>query len=236
MTVRHRQDHAVPGDALWPRLPPVVGRCRSLSSFHLPRKEKAPMTMPLPPTRPRTGRSRPRCSRSGAPTPTGGRSTTPSRRSGPGTCGWCGGSASPRSTPPTRGSGSATSKPGRLEEFRGVLGDVGLTVPAISTSRRSVMDPLHGKENLAYSHRLLDAAAELGVPMVSFGFFQDVHPGPAAGSVVLAGRGMARRRVGGGPQPRGSLIRELAEHAAGNGSRSPWRCTRTPTSAPATAR
>src|SRR5690242_16397289 len=48
----------------------------------------------------------------------------------------------------------------RLGEFRDVLADVGLTVPAVSTSRRSVMDPQHGDEYLAYSHRLLDASAE----------------------------------------------------------------------------
>jgi sugar phosphate isomerase/epimerase len=64
----------------------------------------------------------------------------------------------------------------RLEEFKSVLADVGLTIPAISTSRRSVMDPEHGAEYLAYSHRLLDNAAELGVPMVSFGFFQAFTP------------------------------------------------------------
>src|SRR3954467_6668484 len=51
---------------------------------------------------------------------------------------------------------------GRLEGSGGVRAAGGLTVPAISTSRRSVMDPAHGEENLAYSHRLLDAAAELG--------------------------------------------------------------------------
>ena len=59
-----------------------------------------------------------------------------------------------------------------LRDFKSVLSDVGLTIPAISTSRRSVMDPEHGEEYLAYSHRLLDKAAELGVPVVSFGFFQ----------------------------------------------------------------
>ena len=62
--------------------------------------------------------------------------------------------------------------PERLTEFQSVLKDAGLTIPAISTSRRSVMDPEHGKEYLAYSHRLLDVAATLGVPLVSFGFFQ----------------------------------------------------------------
>ena len=32
--------------------------------------------------------------------------------------------------------------PERLAEFKSVLSDVGLTIPAISTSRRSVMDPV----------------------------------------------------------------------------------------------
>ena len=36
--------------------------------------------------------------------------------------------------------------PERLADFKSVLSDVGLTIPAISTSRRSVMDPEHGKE------------------------------------------------------------------------------------------
>ena len=88
--------------------------------------------------------------------------------------------------------------PERLADFKSVLSDVGLTIPAISTSRRSVMDPEHGEEYLAYSHRLLDVAAELGVPMVSFGFFQAVDGEQQQRLVVLAGRGLARRRVAGG--------------------------------------
>ena len=64
------------------------------------------------------------------------------------------------------------------------------------------MDPEHGKEYLAYSHRLLDAAAELGVPMVSFGFFQAFTPAQKKVALVLAGRGLARRRVGGGARSR----------------------------------
>ena len=88
--------------------------------------------------------------------------------------------------------------PERLADFKSVLSDVGLTIPAISTSRRSVMDPEHGEEYLAYSHRLLDVAAELGVPMVSFGFFQEFTAEQQQRVVVLAGRGLARRRVAGG--------------------------------------
>jgi hypothetical protein len=36
--------------------------------------------------------------------------------------------------------------PQRLADFKSVLSEVGLTIPAISTSRRSVMDPAHGEE------------------------------------------------------------------------------------------
>ncbi len=105
----------------------------------------------------------------------------------------------------------------RLEEFRGVLEDVGLTVPAISTSRRSVMDPERGAEYLAYSHRLLDAAAELGVPVVSFGFFQDFTPAQREALWFWLVDGWKDDEA---PEARGraaALIRELAEHAAANG-------------------
>ena len=50
----------------------------------------------------------------------------------------------------------ADLSPERLADFQSVLKDAGLTIPAISTSRRSVMDPERGKEYLEYSHRLLD--------------------------------------------------------------------------------
>lgn len=108
-------------------------------------------------------------------------------------------------------------EPGRLEEFRAVLGDVGLTIPAVSTSRRSVMDPEHGKEYLAYSHRLLDRAAALDIPMVSFGFFQDFTP---AQREVLWFWLVDGWKDDEAPEARGraaALIRELAEHAAANG-------------------
>ena len=125
--------------------------------------------------------------------------------------------------------------PERLADFKGVLGDAGLTIPAISTSRRSVMDPQHGEEYLAYSHRLLDKAAELDVPLVSFGFFQDmtVEQKQALWFWLVDGwhdDGSAEARA-----RAASLIRELAEHAQSNGQQITWRCTRTPTSGPPTA-
>ena len=107
--------------------------------------------------------------------------------------------------------------PERLADFKGVLGDVGLTIPAISTSRRSVMDPEHGEEYLAYSHRLLDEAAELGVPLVSFGFFQQLTRQQQQALWFWLAEGWHDDEA---PEVRSraaSLIRELAEHAQSNG-------------------
>jgi len=111
----------------------------------------------------------------------------------------------------------ADLSPERLADFRGVLADAGLTIPAISTSRRSVMDPEHGKEYLAYSHRLLDVSAELGVPMVSFGFFQEFTPAQRKALWFWLADGWHDDET---PEVRShaaSLIRELAEHAQSNG-------------------
>ena len=62
--------------------------------------------------------------------------------------------------------------PGRRAELADVLRDLRLTVPAISTARRSVIDPRYGADNLAYCHRVLDAAPEFGAGLVSVGLFQ----------------------------------------------------------------
>lgn len=62
--------------------------------------------------------------------------------------------------------------PDRLGLFKQAMADTKLTVPAISTSRKSVVDAQRGEEYLAYGHRVIDAAVELGSEIVSFGFFQ----------------------------------------------------------------
>ena len=56
-------------------------------------------------------------------------------------------------------------------EFMAICRGLGLAVPAISTARRSVIDPDHGDANLAYCHRVIDTAAELGAGWVSIGLF-----------------------------------------------------------------
>ena len=107
--------------------------------------------------------------------------------------------------------------PERLAEFKSVLGDLGLTIPAISTSRRSVMDPKRGEEYLAYSHRLLDKAAELGVPLVSFGFFQDMTAEQKKALWFWLVDGWHDDESAEARSRAASLIRELAEHAQSNG-------------------
>ncbi|GAB2572811.1 sugar phosphate isomerase/epimerase family protein [Microlunatus antarcticus] len=107
--------------------------------------------------------------------------------------------------------------PERLTDFSAVLADAGLTIPAISTSRRSVMDPEHGAEYLDYSHRLLDAAAQLEIPLVSFGFFQPFTPAQAKALWFWLEEGWQDDESAEARALAASRIRELAEHAAGNG-------------------
>ena len=107
--------------------------------------------------------------------------------------------------------------PERLADFATVLREAGLTIPAISTSRRSVMDPEHGAEYLDYSHRLLDAAATLEVPLVSFGFFQPFTPAQAKALWFWLEEGWQDDESAEARALAASRIRELAEHAAGNG-------------------
>ncbi|HEX7537351.1 MAG TPA: sugar phosphate isomerase/epimerase family protein [Dermatophilaceae bacterium] len=105
----------------------------------------------------------------------------------------------------------------RLKELKDLLTDLGLTIPAISTSRRSVLDVKHGDEYLAYSHRLLDVAAELDVKMVSFGFFQDLTPEQQKALWFWLVDGYKDPDDAQVRAKAASLIRELAEHAKQNG-------------------
>ncbi len=64
----------------------------------------------------------------------------------------------------------------RRREFGEVLAALGLRVPGVSVVRESVVDPERGEENLAFSHRTIDAAAELGVPIVCLGLHDALLP------------------------------------------------------------
>lgn len=59
-----------------------------------------------------------------------------------------------------------------LTAFARTAERVGVGLPAISVVRSSVIDPEHGRANLAYCHRTIDAAAALGSRVVSVGLHQ----------------------------------------------------------------
>ncbi|NAZ76287.1 TIM barrel protein [Kineococcus sp. T13] len=73
----------------------------------------------------------------------------------------------------------ADLSPERLQEFARTVRAAGLSIPAFSTSRRSVMDHEKAEENLAYSHRAIDACAAIGIPLVNFGFMRGFTPAQA---------------------------------------------------------
>jgi sugar phosphate isomerase/epimerase len=66
----------------------------------------------------------------------------------------------------------ADLSPARQDSFVALARAHGLAIPAISTARRSVIDPAEGEANLAYSHRVIDAAARIGAVVVSFGLMR----------------------------------------------------------------
>lgn len=70
--------------------------------------------------------------------------------------------------------------PARRDEFAAVAREAGVAPVSLSAIRRSVIDPRDGEENLAYSHRVLDAAAAVGIRTVSFGLHRPLTPAQAA--------------------------------------------------------
>ncbi len=56
--------------------------------------------------------------------------------------------------------------------LRATFAEEGITVASVHVQRRSVIQPEHGAENLAYAHRTIDAAADWGMQVVSTGLHQ----------------------------------------------------------------
>ncbi len=64
----------------------------------------------------------------------------------------------------------------RLAELGAAAASAGLGIPAVNIVRRSIIDATRGPENLAYAHRMLDAAAALGVRTVCASLHQPLTP------------------------------------------------------------
>lgn len=59
-----------------------------------------------------------------------------------------------------------------LDQLGAAAREAELSIAAVALIRRSVIDPIQGRENLDYSHRSIDAAAALGAPVVSVGLHE----------------------------------------------------------------
>lgn len=67
-------------------------------------------------------------------------------------------------------------EPSRLVELTDILRQTGLHPEGVSAIRRSIIDPESGDSNLVYSHRVIDAAAQLGCSVVSVGLHRPLTP------------------------------------------------------------
>jgi sugar phosphate isomerase/epimerase len=108
------------------------------------------------------------------------------------------------------------SKPA-LERLGRVVADTGLHAEAISAIRRSVIDPETGDDNLAYSHRTIDAAAELGCSVVSVGLHRPLLPQQRAAQWFWTVDGPRDSDDAATWSRAVSRLRELGEHAASVG-------------------
>lgn len=105
----------------------------------------------------------------------------------------------------------------RRAELHQIAASHGIALVAVHVQRQSVIQPGRGEENLAYAHRTIDAAAELGLQVFSTGLHQPFSeaqqkalwfwtaPGPVDPDDADT-RALAVKR-----------LRELGEHAASVG-------------------
>ncbi|KAB0679003.1 sugar phosphate isomerase/epimerase family protein [Aureimonas leprariae] len=111
----------------------------------------------------------------------------------------------------------ADLEPSRLAEFMDVARSLGLSIPAISTARRSVIDPEKGDEFLAYGHRLVDTAAKIGASAVSFGFFGPLSDAQKKALWFWTAPGVVNPDDPAVWKMAVERIRELGRHAGENG-------------------
>ena len=126
--------------------------------------------------------------------------------------------------------------PARQDEFFALAKAMKLTIPAISTSRRSVIDPVHGDEYLSYSHRVIDAAARCGAKAVSFGLFGPFTPAQKAVLWFWTAEGCAIPTIPPSAPRRWRGFANWVGTRRSRASTSCSRCTRTPTLALPTMR
>jgi sugar phosphate isomerase/epimerase len=105
----------------------------------------------------------------------------------------------------------------RRSELRDVADGVGLGIPGYLVASRSILDPDRRQQNVRYTHDSIDAAAELGIPVVCIGL-HSVQPRTPGGPLwfwTVPGSSLGDDA---GELPYlVSTLRELGRHAADRG-------------------
>jgi len=102
----------------------------------------------------------------------------------------------------------------RFSEFVSVMNDSGMSVPSISSTRRSVIDPKRGDDYLRMAHVLIERAPRLGATIVNVGLMQDLLPAQQRALWFWLADGYHDPDDAGVRSLAVARIRELAGHAA----------------------
>jgi sugar phosphate isomerase/epimerase len=111
----------------------------------------------------------------------------------------------------------ADLSPARRTELLAIAGDHGVTPISVHVQRQSVIQPGKGEENLAYAHRTIDAAAELGLQVFSTGLHQPFAPAQRAALWFWTAPGPVDPDDADTRALAVKRLRELGEHAASVG-------------------
>lgn len=107
--------------------------------------------------------------------------------------------------------------PQELDELSAVLRDTEVQPVATSVVRRNIIDPEDGDENLAASHRAIDAAAAIGSPHVSLGMHENLTPAQIDTTWFWTVEGKSNPADWESRAKAVKLMQELGDHAASVG-------------------
>lgn len=111
----------------------------------------------------------------------------------------------------------ADLSPERRRELLAISASHGVTPISVHVQRQSVIEPGKGAENLAYAHRTIDAAADLGLTVFSTGLHQPFTPAQRAALWFWNAPGSVDPDDAETRALAVSRLRELGEHAASVG-------------------